>query len=77
MEEGVVVVQLGGVFVHDLMGDLNGIMMFKLGLNCLVRVFIGMLLDEQVFDGAVSDSSLVDSKGGSELSMLAYANLVE
>lgn len=71
------VVQLGGIHVHNLMGDLYGIMMFKLRLDGVVRILVWMVCDKEVFDGAVADGSLVDGKGSGKLAVLAYPDFVE
>lgn len=72
-----VVVKPGGILVHNLMGNLNGIMMFKLRLDCVVGNFVRVLLDKQILDSPVANSSLVDSKGSGELPMLTYPDFVE
>lgn len=77
MEERVVVVQLRRILVHDLAGDLEGIVVLQLGLDLVVGVLVRVLLDEQVLDRAVADGGLVDGEARGELAVLAEPDLLE
>lgn len=72
-----VIVQLCGIVVHDLVGDLEGIMMLKFGFDIIIWVLVRMLINKQIFDCAFTDRSLVDSKTCGKLPVLSKTNLVQ
>lgn len=72
-----VVVELSGVLVHDLMGDLQGIMMLKFRFDVIVWVLIRMLINEQVLDCTFTNGPLVNSKTCGEFPVLPNANLFQ
>lgn len=70
------VVEFGGVLIHDLFSHLEGIMMleFRSGLALLL---VRMPINKQVFDRTCADGSLIHVEGRGKLSVSADPDLVE
>lgn len=73
-------VKLGRVLVHDLLGDLYSIVMWDSRPDLLVRrlgLLIWMVVDEKVLDAAGTDCALVDGEAGGKFTVLADADFLQ
>src|SRR5436853_3062662 len=76
IEELTVIVQLCCIIFHHLQRLLDCILAVKLGPR-LVCLLIRVLIDEEIFNGASTRRSLVDSKARGKLSVCTYLNSVQ
>lgn len=73
-------VKLGRIVIHDLLRNLQGIVMWESRLNLFVRrlgLLVRMVVDEEVLDAAGTDGALVDREAGGKFTVLANANLLQ
>ena len=71
-----VIIKLRGVFLHYLLRILQSVLAMQLGAMG-VGLLVGVIVDEEIFDGSVTCSRLVHSKAGGKLLVCAYLNGVE